>query len=316
MDEINKNMQTPGINQINKSGRDIYYKEHEFKSEYQLIIAELDALLDESASSTSIIVAKRKEIISLLANHENEMNNVSMVSDTKIQLILTELINVDSAHERLYKKILKDIENINSNTQNRSQVYDIPSTYNTSLKEWIFNHYGKKSPYKSGIVDNSNNDNWTIKNPHSSILLRDIDSGDRMITFPFVLDPNISQDSYVKIFSFTPLINNSEPRFLVELAINGDLYAFRGYLKSECIDRSNTRKAIFHSDYAVSYEIPFSFKVVYDDIGNKIIVLFKYINTINKYTSIMKMNISVHLLAGKNLEIEELNTIFSEPIAV
>jgi hypothetical protein len=317
MPEINKDMQTPGIDQIRPSGRSIYYKEHEFKPEYQIIIAELEALIDDSEGSSSIIVTKRKEIIEALSSHTGKMNDVSMVSETKIRFILDELINVDSAYERLYRKILADIESINTNIRNRTQTYNVSSSYGTALKDWIYDRFGRKSPYALGLTDGGENDKWTIRNPNSSILLRDMDIGDRMITFPFVLDPNIAQDTYIKLFSFSPLQKtNGDPIFLAELIISGDLYTFKGYLKSEDIDRSGKRGAVFISDYAVSYEIPFSFRVAYDENINKVAFLFRYDNTPNKFTTVIKLDFSIHLLVGRELIIDGLNTIFSEPIAV
>jgi hypothetical protein len=317
MEEINKEMQTPSIDQLNKAGRSIYYKEHEFKPEYQVIIAELEALLDESEHSASIIVTKQREILDILTLHSGQTDDVSMVSQNKIQFLLDELINVDSAHERLYQKILVDIESINVNTKNRTRIYDVPASYETSLKDWVYQRFRKKSPYISGLNDLSENDRWTIKSPSSSVLLRDVDFGDRMITFPFVLDPNISQDTHIKLLSFTPIKKaNNEPSFLAELIMNGDLYAFKGYLKSENIGRGGKRGAVFVSDYAVSYEMPFCFKVLYDDENNKVVLVFKYKSTLNKLTTIIKLDISIHLLVGRELIIDELNTIFQEPIAV
>jgi hypothetical protein len=317
MNEINKDMQTPGIDQIRPSGRSIYYKEHEFKPEYQIIIAELEALIDDSEGSSSIIVAKRKEIIEALSNHTGKVNDVSMVAQTKIGFIIDELINVDSAYERLYRKILADIESINTNIRNRTQTYNVPSSYNSAIKDWIYDRFGEKSPYVLGLTDAGENDKWTIRNPNSSILLRDMDTGDRMITFPFVLDPNISQDTYIKLFSFSPIQKaNGDPVFLAELIISGDLYTFKGYLKSENIDRSGKKGAVFVSDYAVSYEIPFSFRVVYDKEINKVAFLFKYDSTPNKFTTVVKLDFSIHFLVGRELIIDELNTIFQDPIAV
>jgi hypothetical protein len=203
------------------------------------------------------------------------------------------------------------------NIRNRTQTYNVPSSYENEIKDWIYERFGKKSPYVLGLNDAGGDDKWTICSPNSSILLRDMDTGDRMITFPFVLDPNISQDTYIRLFSFSPLQNkNGEPAFLAELNISGDLYAFKGYLKSGTIDRKGKRGGVFVSDYAVSYEIPFSFKVIYDDETNKAAFLFKYDPTPNKFTTVVKLDFSIHLLVGKELMIDELNTIFQEPIAV
>jgi hypothetical protein len=144
-----------------------------------------------------------------------------------------------------------------------------------------------------------------------------MDMGDRMVAFPFILDPAISQDTLVKIFSFTPLKDvNNNPVFLSELFINGDLYAFKGYLKSEDIDRKGSRGAVFVSNYAVSYELPFVFKVAYDDEKNEVMFLFKYIEQPTKFTSIIKLDISVHLLIGNELIIDKLNTVYNKPLGI
>jgi hypothetical protein len=315
MDEVNENMQTPRLSQISPAGRKIYYKEHEFRDELLKIIAELDALLDSGENSSSIIAIKQREIIDLLEAHTASTGDLILISESKIKLILSELINVDSAHERLYQKILADILLINANIKNRTRVYDVTLSYNTSLKDHTYKSFAYKSPYKTGLVDGSSNDKWTIRNPSSLVMLRDMDIGDRMVSFPFILDPAISQDDLVKIFSFTPLKDgNGSPVFLAELVINGDLYAFKGYLKSEDLDRKGSRGAVFVSSYAISYELPFVFKVAYDEENNKVIFLFKYVEESTKFTSIIKLDISVHLLIGNELNIDRLNTIYDEPI--
>jgi hypothetical protein len=317
MPELNENMQLPSIEQIQKPARDIYYKEHEFLPDYAAIIAELDELLKEDDDiNPSVIALKRKEIKSILDDHDKATLDSIMVMNDKIQLLLNELNGLDSAYERLYQKIYNDIEIININIINHIQVYNVPNTYYTELRNRIFDIYRKKSAYITGEADGSENDVWTIKSP-SVIQLRDVDVSDRMITFPVNIDPSISQDSYIKLFSFTPLLNAvSSPVFLAELIISGDLYAFKGYLKSEDIDKGGKRGAIFDAEYALSHELPFSFKVVYDDETCKVAVLFKYDETPNKFTSIVKLDFSIHLLVGRNLDIEEPNVIFEEQIAI
>jgi hypothetical protein len=316
-DEINENAQTPRISQITKTGREVYYKEHEFREELLKIIAELDALLDNSENSTSIIAIKQREIIQLLSEQASAVSDLILITENKIALILNELINVDSAHERLYQKILADILLINANIKNRTRVYDIAQAYNTSLKDYTYSRLAYKSPYKAGLADRSENDKWTIRSPKSLVMLRDMDMGDRMVSFPFILDPEVTQDTPIKIFSFTPIKNtDNSPVFLSELIINGDLYAFKGYLKSEDIDRKGNRGAIFVSSYAISYELPFVFKVAYDEENNRVIFLFKYIENPSKFTSIIKLDISVHLLIGNGLSINNLNTRYYEPMEI
>jgi hypothetical protein len=316
MPNITENMQTPGLDQVSREGRAPFYKEHEFRPEYTQIIAELDALLDDGEGSPSVIRAKRQEIIALLQDHGSQGNGVVMVINDKIERMLEELITIDSAYERLYQKIYNDIRAINNNILNHTRIYDIPLSYYNGLKNEVFDLFGRKSPYAKGLAGGGQEDKWTIKSP-GYVLLRDKDMGDRMITFPVIIDPGITQDAFVKLFSFNPLLTpEGKPVFLAELIISGDLYAFKGYLKSETVGRSGERGAVFDAEYALSHELPFSFKVVYDEDANEAACLFKYEETEDKFTSIIKLNFSIHLLAGRRLHIEELNTVFDGQAAV
>jgi hypothetical protein len=315
MAEINENMQTPNIDQLNKDARDIFYKEHEFKDTFSTIIATLNGILDESEGSESDIKRKKKEVTDALIAHTSGMNDVTVETTNKIALLLEELRNVDSAHERIYHKILSDIRIINANIENRINTYDIAASYYTDLKNSIFKTFGGKSPYKEGLIGGEN-DKWTVKAPGSTVLLRDADTHDRMVSFPVVIDPNISQDTYIKLASFNPLRRKGDdsPVFLAEIIISGGLYSFKGYLESADIDRAGKRGAVFDAEYGISLEIPFSFKVVYEQESNTVAILFKYEVTPSKFTSIIKLDFSIHLLAGKNLVIEELNTEFPEAL--
>jgi hypothetical protein len=317
MPEVNENMQIPSIDQIQKPSRDVYYKEHEFIPDYTAIIAELNELLKtDDDQSPSIIILKKREIANLLETHDRGTLDAIMVMNDKIQLLLDELINIDSAYERLYQKIYNDIEIININIINHIQVYDVPQAYYSEMRNKIFDIYRKKSAYVTGEADGGANDLWTIKSP-GIIQLRDVDTSDRMISFPVNIDPSISQDSAIELIRFTPLLNTLEnPVFLAELIISGDLYAFKGYLKSEDIDKKGKRGALFDADYALSHELPFSFKVIYNDDQNEIILLFKYDDTPNKFTSIIKLDFSIHLLVGRDLKIAEPNILFEQEIAV
>jgi hypothetical protein len=316
MPEIHENMQTPNIDQLKKEARNIFYKEHEFKERLSTIISTLNSILDESENSGSDIKRKRDQIAALLVEHLSGMNDVATEANNKIALILEGLIGVDSAYERMYQKILSDIKLINSNIENRLNTYDIPSSYYNEMKNYTFDAFAKKSPYKALPEGDANK--WTIKNPSSIVLLRDMDTSDRMISFPVIIDPNIGQSVYIKVASFTPLKRPSDnsPVFLAEVLMSGGLYSFKGYLESANINRKGERGAVFNADYAVSFDIPFCFKVVYDDESNEVAILFKYDETSNNFTSIVRLDCSIHLLVGKNLIIEDLNTRFTEEIAV
>jgi hypothetical protein len=319
MSEINKNMQTPSIDQLDKDSRGVFYKEHEFKDKLLLIIATLTGILDESEHSESDIKRKKNEVAEALLLHTSAMTDVTTETNNKIELILQEIINVDSAYERLYQRILSDIKTINANIENRISIYDIPSSYYSEIRNKIFNTFDNKSPYKEKYINNNDvADEWTVKSPGSIVLLRDVDMADRMITFPVVIDPNISQDKYIILASFTPLKKEADnsPVFLAELIISGNLYSFKGYLKSVDIDRNGNRGAVFDAEYGISFEIPFSFKVAYDAVSNTIALLFKYDMTSSGFTSIIKLDFSIHLLVGNNLNINDMNTVFSEAIGI
>jgi hypothetical protein len=315
MPEIQDQMQTPGIDQVQKDSRKIFYKEHEFRPEYTLIIAELDALINDGEGSASVLKAKRDEIVALIQDHGSQKDDVLMVVNDKIDKMLQELAAIDSAYERLFQKIHNDIVAINHNILNHIQIYDVPLAYYLEMKGKTASLFGKISPYSSGKANGGIDDKWTVKAP-GTVALRDKDMGSRMITFPLMADPSIPQDKSLKLFSFQPLLNaEGKPVFLAEFMINGDLYAFKGYLKSETIDRTGKRGAVFDAEYALSHDLPFSFKIVYDEAVNELACLFKYDTTPDKFTSIIKLNVSVHLLVGKNLAIETMNTTFDAEIA-
>jgi hypothetical protein len=315
MSDLNENTKTPSIDQLSEQSRQIYYKEHEFLPELERILAEIDLLLSNTNQSELYVLFE--EIKSLFGITIEEMNEIIALMESYLNIIDIELINVDSAYERLYQKILADIFTLNNNLKDRIALYDVPSSYNTDLKKEVYTKFGKKSPYVDGRVNADLDDKWIVKNQNSVIMLRDMDIGNRMITFPLVVDPNLEQTTNIKLFSFTPNLNkNDEPVFLAEIILNGDLFAFKGYLKSENKDRSGKRGAVFDAQYAVSYDLPYRIKVAYDDENNKIIVLFKYDETPDKLLTLIKIDFSVHLLVGKDLVIEKINTILEEPIAI
>jgi hypothetical protein len=303
------------IDQLKKDSRQIFYKEHEFKDALSNIIGVLTNILDDSEESSSIIKSKKDEIALALSEHISELSVVGSEMDDAINHVLDDLIEVDSAYERIYNKILSDIRLINTNIENRILTYDITSSYYTELKDKIFDTFKHKSPFKEGLILNDNN-KWTIKNP-SIVSLRDMDTSDRMVSFPIIIDPNIPQTSYIKLLTFNPLKrNDNNPVFLAELIISGNLYSFKGYLESADMNRSEKRGAIFIADYGISQDTPFSIKVVYDEEINVVALLFKYDETITGFTSIIKLDCSIHLLVGRGLVIEDMNTEFTEELAV
>jgi hypothetical protein len=278
-------------------------------------LQELDALLNEESGSSSIIFQKRNEIAELLNEQINKVNDVSSEVLEKITLLLEKLIEIDSIYEQLYNKILDAIRVLNVNLHNKTQIYDIPSSYFTMLKNAIIDRYGRKSPYKENKANTLDMNNcWSIRNPHSVIMMRDVNPSCCFYTYPVIINPKISANSYIKIVEFTPILHNDDPVFLAEVIISGDLYAFKGYIKSITSDKYGKRGAIFDAEYAVSYEVPFSFKVIYDDTLNKIIILYKFDEIERSFTSIIKFDFSINVLVGKDLVFEKNNTIFTEEL--
>jgi hypothetical protein len=315
MADIIKNMQTPSIDQLSKPSREIFYKEHEFQPDIAVILQELDTLLNEESGSSSIITQEKNETALLLSRQIAKVNEVSSEVSEKIALLLEKLIEIDSIYELLYNKISDTIRALNVNLHNKTQIYDIPSSYFSKLKNAVIDRYGRKSPYnehKTSALDMGNR--WSIRNPHSIIMLRDVNPSCCFRTYPAVIDPAIPQASYIKIASFTPLVNGAAPVFLAELIISGDSYAFKGYIKSAFIDKHGNRGAVFDAEYAVSYEVPFSFKVIYDNELNKIMILYKLDEIAGSYTSIVKLDFSINVLVGKDLVFEKNNTLFTEEL--
>jgi hypothetical protein len=312
--EINKNIQSPNLDQLSPEGRNIYFKQHEFKPQYDSIIAELTQLanIENNEESSHIIAQKKKDLAEVINRFEEEIMDVKDAASNYIDnLLLQDLTAIDSAYERLYRKIINDIRKINNNTRNRTVVFDVLGSYNVDNKRGLFEQFGKKSPYISGKANlDWENDKWTITSPGSTLLFRDVDPGDRMITFPVMIHPAVPQDQYVTLFSFEPLVDyytiqavptgpyDGEPLYyLAEIMVNGDLCSFKGLLKS------TSRKSVFIADYGISYDLPFYFEVSYDNNQNRVFFSFKYDETIQKYTSILKFDVSIHLLVGKDLEI-------------
>jgi hypothetical protein len=309
-------LQSPSIDQLSKDARKIYYKEHEFDKQLQEIILEVNHLMDNREESTSPLYLIYRDVKNILdTTHEDLKDEIVYYTLYYVDLIIKHLIEVDSAYERLYRKILADIELINANIRDRVRFYDIPSAYYTEMKLKIDDVFGRHSPYLEGKNDAGPDDTWTVKNRNSVIMLRDVDIGNRMKSFPIVIDPNVSQEEYINLFSFTPLIGTTgEEIYLAEIIVSGDFYAFKGYLKSEVINREGKKAAIFDAEYGISFDIPFSFKVIQDEDTKRIFVLYKYEETPSKLITISKMDFSIQLLVGKNLIIFERNTLFSEPI--
>lgn len=318
---FNSQAQYPNIDQLSSNERGMYMKEHEFETSLSTMMAELNSLLDTSSSSDSAIQNNnnrvQNQLNTLAGRIESEM--VSLV-ERYIEQFRDEKNQVDAAYERLYSKIYSIIQSANVNIQNRTSSYDIISSYRLQILDKINNIFGKSSPYSDGRSKIDEN-RYSVRIPNSLIRLRDVDEGMSWRTTPIIIDPNITQEKTIKICEFTPLQNktildseNYVPTFLAEIIISGDLYSFKGILKSVTKDRnarfekSHNRAAMFVADYFINQDVPFSIKVLYDKTRNKVAVALKYDETEDKFTSIIKLDFSINLLVGYDLEFTNKNT--------
>ena len=73
-------------------------------------------------------------------------------------------------------------------------------------------------------------------------------------------------------------------------------------------NEEENRTAIFEADYFINQDLPFSIKTLYDSNRNKIAIALKYDDTEDKFTSIIKLDFSINLLVGSDLEFANKNT--------
>lgn len=320
---LNTQAQFPNIDQLSKNERGMFMKEHEFETSLQTMISELNSLLDTSSSSDSAIEVNsskvQAELNVLVGRIESEI--VSLVG-RYVEQIGEEINQVESAYERLYSKIYGIIQGINVNIQNRTITYDIVMSYKLRILNEIEKMFGIKSPYSDGRSEEPG-ERYTIQAPGSVIRLRDVDEGIAWRSMPVIIDPNITQDKTVKICEFTPVRNktynpdnleNYVPTFLAEINISGDLYAFKGIVKSVTQDRgarfndSENRSVLFVADYFINQDLPFAIKVLYDSERDKVAIALKYDETDDGFTSIIKFDFSINLLVGTDLEFANEST--------
>ena len=312
---LNTQSQFPNIDQLNKSERGMFIKEHEFEVSLQTMVSELNSLLDTSSSSESAIESQSSKVQSelnvLVGRIESEI--VSLV-ERYIEQIKDEIDQVEAAYERLYSKIYNIIQSINVNIQNRTTTYDIVMSYKLRILDEIEALFGKTSPYSDGR-SRLENETYSVQSSDSLIRLRDVDEGIAWRSYPVIIDPNITQSKVVKICEFTPIANGkSIPAFLAEVIVSGDLFAFKGILKSVTQDRDarfsdeENRSAEFVADYFINQDLPFALKVLYDESRNKVAIALKYDETDDGFTSIIKFDFSINLLVGTGLEFTNEST--------
>lgn len=322
-DNFNTSAMFPNLDQLSESSRDIYIKDHEFQAKVSEMIAELNRLLasSENGGNDSVISAAKKEVSKQLSNQTTVIDTISNNAESNwISQIKNEIVLVQSAYELLYSRILSDIKTINVNIENRTGVFDSIQAYKDRLMYETNKSYGKTSPYKDGRSEGTANDKYTIKASKTNIAFRDTDDSLGYITFPVVINPqqldsdgnNVTQKTPIKIFEFTPINDGLDvPAFLAEIMFSGDLFSFKGLLSSHSKDRTSEgvlRGATFDSEYLVNNELPFAIKVLYDKTRNKICLAFKFDETADNFTSIVRFDCSVNLLIGTDLKFASPNT--------
>lgn len=300
MAEVNTYAQFPHIDQFTKDERSAFIKEHEFQKFLEQMLSELNALLDTSSSSSNEINSKKAQVQTALNQLTSEVESeLRALVARYIESISDEMNQVEAAYERLYARLHTVIQSININVKNRTITYDIVQSYKTRILDKAYEIFGPTPAYNS----KPNND-FIIDQADTRVVFRDCDDGAIWRSYPIVIDPSITQDKFIKIFEFTPVKNDTPvPSFLAEIMIQGDLYSFNGYLKSTQIaegDRTK-RSAVFDAKYFVNQDIPFAFKVLYDKERNKVALAFKYDETSDSFTSIVKLDVSVLLLVGSDL---------------
>ena len=220
---------------------------------------------------------------------------------------------VQAAFERLYSKIHDVIQGINVNIQNRTITYDVIVSYKIKILDSLNALVGLSSPYQTGKTIGENASKYDVTRNDVAVHLRDVDEGAGFVTNSVLIDPNVEQTDVIKLFDFDPVAKENEevPSFLAEVIISGDLFAFKGYLKSTVKDNSGERIAVFDADYLVNQDLPYSFKVLQNKTNGKIALALKFDETDDNFISVVKFDISVNLLVGTNLKFYEKTLISS-----
>lgn len=318
---MNTNAMFPNLDQLSESSKSIYVSDHEFQIKVSEMMDELNRLLDTESGDSTITIGKSKvsdAINRQLGDIEYLESKVVSGESSWISQMKEQIVSVQGAYERLYAKILADIKAININIENRTSVFNSVESYKDRLDYKLYEMIGKTSPLQDGRSDADDIENNKYLVPaNSMILLRDTDNSD-FITFPIVIQPNITDDDgnnvmqkkYVKLFEFTPIQNGTDiPSFVFELVLSGELFAFKGMVASGPKGPNGERGVNFDADYFTNKDLPYSFKTLYDKDRNKIAVVFKFDETTDNFTSIVKFDCSVNLLLGSELKFSEQGTI-------
>lgn len=316
-DNINTNAMFPNLDQLSESSRGVYVSDHEFQQAVSEMIAELNRLLS-SESGSSVIASGKSKVSEAINRQLSEIETIRSAVEGPggyISQMETQLVEVQTAYERLLSKIRGDIESININVDNRTGVFDSIGSYGNRIMSKMDDKLSKSSPYKDGrsaVLEPM--DKYTVANP-THVALRETDnSGYKMI--PVIIQPNlldengrdVTQRVPIKICEFTPIQNGtSVPSFLAQIVISGDLFNFKGIMSSGNKD-AKTRGVNFDADYMVNQDLPFAIKTLYDAERNKVAIVFKFDETNDNFSSIVKFDFYIDLIVGSDLEFAEPGT--------
>lgn len=306
--------QFPNIDDLTSRERGMFIKEHEFQELLKQMLTELESLAGTSGDNSNEIDTAKDLVNSALNDLQDKVTAFKVnVIQRYINNLVEDSDQVQAAFERLYSKIHDVIQGINVNIQNRTITYDVIVSYKIKILDSLNALVGLSSPYQTGKTIDEDANKYDVTRNDIAVHLRDVDEGAGFITNSVLIDPNVEQTDVIKLFDFDPVAKENEevPSFLAEVIISGDLFAFKGYLKSTVKDNSGERIAIFDADYLVNQDLPYSFKVLQNKTNGKIALALKFDETDDNFISVVKFDISVNLLVGTNLKFYEKTLISS-----
>lgn len=297
--------QFPNIDDLTSRERGMFIKEHEFQELLKQMLTELENLAGTSGDNSNEIDTAKELVTSALNDLQDKVTAFKVnVIQKYINNLVEDSDQVQAAFERLYSKIHEVIQGINVNIQNRTITYDVIVSYKIKILDSLNSLIGVSSPYQSGkTIDEEYSSNYDVTRNDVAVHLRDVDDGAGFVTNSVLIDPNVEQTNVIKLFDFDPIAKSDKevPSFLAEVIISGDLFAFKGYLKSTEKNNSGERIAVFDADYLINQDLPYSFKVLRNKTNGKIALALKFDETDDNFTSVVKFDISVNILVGTNL---------------
>ena len=306
--------QFPNIDDLTSRERGMFIKEHEFQELLKQMLTELESLAGTSGDNSNEIDTAKDLVNSALNDLQDKVTAFKVnVIQRYINNLVEDSDQVQAAFERLYSKIHDVIQGINVNIQNRTITYDVIVSYKIKILDSLNALVGLSSPYQTGKTIGENANKYDVTRNDIAVHLRDVDEGAGFITNSVLINPNVEQTDVIKLFDFDPVAKENEevPSFLAEVIISGDLFAFKGYLKSTVKDNSGERIAVFDADYLVNQDLPYSFKVLQNKTNGKIALALKFDETDDNFISVVKFDISINLLVGTNLKFYEKTLISS-----